>query len=436
MSESLSTPGPSRKIVAQWLSDPATQTVFDVLERAGYGARAVGGIVRNSLLGLSASDIDIATDAPPSETMRLAQAAGLKVIPTGLSHGTVSVIAGATPFEITTLRRDVATDGRHADVVFTTDWAHDAARRDFTINALYCRRDGTIDDPLGGLRDLFPTVRVRFIGDGDRRISEDYLRILRFFRFSAVYATQGWLDPAGVEACRRGRNGLARISGERIQSELRKLLCAAHAVPAVRSMIACGVYSALFSSAPAFDRFQRLSAIETGLGRTPDPMLRLAALSVTGPDSARQLDRRLKLPVADRVRLLAAPSRLGAVEGSAGGRGLAAIDDAAMRALAYRLGAPGFNDGLLLAWAASGASETDPVLSALVGKSDSWTAPVFELTGEDVLAMGISPGPEVGALLSAVEAQWIETDFRLPRSGLLECLSELISKRQAAGQSS
>ena len=198
-------------IRAAWLTADATQSVFAALERGGFEARAVGGIVRNALLGLPSTDIDIATTARPHDTIRLANAAGLKTVETGLAHGTVTVISGGVPFEVTTLRRDIATDGRHAEVAFTHDWAMDAARRDFTINALYCGRDGRVFDPLGGVADLNP-VRVRFIGSADERICEDYLRILRFFRFTAGYGPMALWIRRGLrrvlrmrKACRASR---------------------------------------------------------------------------------------------------------------------------------------------------------------------------------------------------------------------------------------
>ncbi|MFM9936028.1 MAG: CCA tRNA nucleotidyltransferase, partial [Novosphingobium sp.] len=251
----------SGPIAAAWLSAPATQAVFEALERGGYGARAVGGIVRNTLLDLPATDIDIATDALPEDTLRLAAAAGLKTIPTGLAHGTVTVISGGAAYEVTTLRRDVSTDGRHAEVAFTADWAADAARRDFTINALYCDRHGEVFDPLGGLADLDP-VQVRFIGNAGQRIEEDYLRILRFFRFTATYVAHGVLDPAGLAACTALRGGLARISGERIQAELLRLLAAPHAVGVTRALIGSGVFAALFDVPAELDRLTRMVAIE------------------------------------------------------------------------------------------------------------------------------------------------------------------------------
>ena len=223
------------KISAPWLSATGTQAVFEALEQGGFNARAVGGIVRNTLLGLPATDIDIATDAPPQATMKLARASGLKTIPTGLAHGTITIIAHNTKYEVTTLRRDISTDGRHAEVAFTNDWAADAARRDFTINALYCDRHGTVFDPLGGSADLSPP-KIRFIGNPTSRITEDYLRILRFFRFSATFCADGTLDKTGLAAASALSAGLSRISGERIQSELFKLLAAPFAYGAVNPL--------------------------------------------------------------------------------------------------------------------------------------------------------------------------------------------------------
>ena len=404
---------PVRTIAAPWLAAAATQAVFEALERGGFAARAVGGIVRNSLLGLPATDIDIATDARPEDTLRLAAAAGLKTVPTGLAHGTVTVISGGVPHEVTTLRRDVTTDGRHAEVAFTDDWAADAARRDFTINALYCGRDGAVFDPLGGLADLDP-IRIRFIGDASRRIEEDYLRILRFFRFTAIYVDHGVLDPTGLAACTALRGGLARISGERIQAELLKLLAAPHAVGVTRALIGSGVYATLFDGSPQIDHLTRMAAIEARLGRPPDAVLRLAALAVTTPEGSARLDARLKLSARDRDRLAAAPLAAAAIT--------PAMGEPAAKAAAYKLGPDTYLDGILLAWARTRDRTTGAAFARLATLLDRWQPPVFPLAGRDVLAAGVPNGPLVGELLGELEAQWIESGFLLQREELLAVL--------------
>ena len=265
---------------ARWLREASTQRVFAAIDSGGFQARAVGGAVRNSLLGLPVTDIDIATTARPEDVMRLARASGLAVIETGLKHGTVTVIANRRPFEVTTLRKDVETHGRHATVAFTDSWSEDACRRDFTINALYCDADGTVHDPLGGLGDL-TARRVRFIGDAAERIREDYLRILRFFRFTAQYS-EGLPDAAGLAACTRERAGLGRLSAERVRQELVRLLVARGVLDAVMAMREHGILAAVLPAAPRPGLLARLVEIEAGQGLDGDVMLRLAALCEIG----------------------------------------------------------------------------------------------------------------------------------------------------------
>lgn len=389
-------------IADPWLAAQPTQAVFDAIERGGFCARAVGGAVRNALLGLPATDIDIATDALPADTVRLAAAAGLKTIPTGLAHGTVTVMSGDMPFEVTTLRRDVATDGRHAEVAFTADWAADAARRDFTINALYCDRHGALFDPLGGLTDLEP-VRIRFIGDPCQRIEEDYLRILRFFRFSATYTADGALDPEGLAACADLRAGLARISGERISVELDKLLVARQAAAVTRTLVEFGVFHAIAAIPTRLARLTRLIQIEDRLGRR-DGVLRLAALAACTPDDARQLSERLRLSQRSHVRLIAA-AQMPAIK--------PAMDERAGRAALYRLGADAFIDEVLLAWSGGDVPICDAAFTSLATLPGRWQIPVFPIRGADVLAQGVAAGPLVGTLLAELCDRWIDSDFSL-----------------------
>ena len=401
-------------IRGDWLEASATQCVFGALEAGGFQARAVGGIVRNALLGLPATDIDIATTAKPDDTIRLAKAAGLKTFETGIAHGTVTVVADGVPFEVTTLRRDVETDGRHATVEFTADWAQDAARRDFTINALYCDRYGRVFDPLGGMADLEP-VRVRFIGSAALRIREDYLRILRFFRFTAAYSADGELDDAGRDACVVHRNGLAAISGERIQSELLKLFVARHGLPVTKALVACGVYSVIFGRAAHIETFARLGAIETAHYRVPDGVLRLAALGVANGADAEALHGRLKLSARDRQRLLGVINHRGCIAPG--------MSEAEAKRTLYRLGIAAYCDAVLFAWADSGLAVDDEPFGRLLDLPERWDLPRFALSGGDVCSLGLAPGPRVGALLAEIEADWIAAGFIADRAGLLETLA-------------
>jgi len=290
---------------AEWLQRPATAAVFAALEAEGAQARVVGGAVRNALMGLPVKDIDMATTALPAEVMRLAQAAGLQAVPTGFEHGTVTVVAEHVPVEVTTLRRDIETFGRHARVTFTQDWSEDARRRDFTMNALYCASDGTVHDPLGGYPDL-AARRVRFIGAARERIREDYLRILRFFRFFASYDPAPVPDAEGLAAAIGEKAGLVQLSGERIRAELLLLLAAPRAVEAIGIMEEAQLIEPLLGVRGDVGKLERLVAIETALGRDPDPVLRLAALATGAAPEA--LQARLKLSAAEAARLAQAHS--------------------------------------------------------------------------------------------------------------------------------
>lgn len=389
---------------ATWLSRPETQTVLRLLEHAGHQARVVGGSVRNALMGTAVKDIDIATTALPEETMRLARAAGFTAHPTGIEHGTVTIVVDHLPFEVTTLRRDIETFGRHARVTFTQDWAEDARRRDFTINALYCGRDGTLFDPLGGYPDLVAR-RVRFIGDPHDRIREDYLRILRFFRFFAEYG-HGSPDPAGLAACAAMRSGIAHLSGERIRAELLRLLAAPRAVDAVAALIGADI---LDVEHLAFDQraMGRLAAIEAGLGRAPDAVLRLAALLVTQPADARHLKERLRLSSAEADML----ALVAGTRPEDPGLDPAATDERHARAALYRLGTTAWDARGLVLWARSHADTEDAARRHRLALPERWPPPTLPVSGRDVLALGIAPGPGVGEVIRAFEAWWIAEDF-------------------------
>ena len=397
---------------APWLKTPSIERVFAALATTGRTSRAVGGAVRNTLLGQPIDDVDIATAATPDQVLEAATRAGLTAIPTGLQHGTVTLVADGVHYEVTTLRRDMETDGRHATVAFTDDWALDASRRDFTINALYCDADGTLFDPLGGAVDLNPT-RVRFIGDARARIREDYLRILRFFRFSARYA-EGAIDADGLAACGLERAGLAQVSAERIRVELLKLLSHRRAAEICRIMQAHGFLVGMLGSAPSPGRLERLAAIEAALARKPDPLLRLTALAFYPSGDAGPLARRLRLSGHERRRLTAISADWAAVEADA--------TVTADRRVIYRRGADGFRDIALIAWASAAQAPGDPGWLARIALSEAWPPPRLPLTGQDVMALGIPGGPEVGRALDELENWWIGHDFAPGRDA---CLAEL-----------
>jgi len=408
-------PAPSSLKNADWLKRPQVVRVFQALSKNGVATRAVGGAVRNSLLGLPVTEIDFATTALPERVMALARAADLKAVPTGIEHGTVTVVADGTPFEVTTLRRDVETYGRHAKIAFTEDWEEDARRRDFTLNALYADRHGTVFDPLGGYADLV-AGRVRFIGKAEDRIKEDYLRILRFFRFNAYYG-KGPLEPEGVAACVRLRTGLAQLSAERIAGELRRILIAPKAARAVEALFDHGLLTDLLGGVPRMVRFERLVAVEEALGLAPDPALRLAALAVFVAEDAERLAARLKLSNAELSVLL-----LGANDHE---RAELPGEVAARRSL-YELGPCKFEAHLLLAAADEGAAPGDERWRRALRLADRWQVPEFPVRGSDITALGDVRGPEIGAALQRLEAEWIASDFTLDRAALLVRAVELI----------
>lgn len=365
-----------------------------IAPRAGFAAliaalggaeqtRLVGGVVRDTLLGLDPADIDLATRLLPEVVLDRLKNAGIRAVPTGLAHGTVTAILPDGPIEVTTLRRDVSTDGRHAVVAFTDAWEEDGARRDFTMNALYADPEtGAVFDAFGGLDDL-AVGRVRFIGDAYRRIAEDHLRILRFFRFHARFgaADQSAIDPEGLAACAARANDLMALSRERIAAELLKLLVARHAVPVIALMIEHGIFRAVLPEITNAGTLATLAAREAAAGISPDAIRRLAALLPA--DAADGVGARLKLSNADRKRLIAATQ-------GAGGEG--------PRALAYRAGLASATDRLLIA----GADTT-----GLAG----WSPPVLPIGGGALVQRGLRKGPEVARVLRGIEDRWIAEGF-------------------------
>ncbi len=391
---------------ASWLCAPETKAVLAALSGDGIETRAVGGAVRNALLGLPVGEIDLATTAVPEKVMALARKAGLKSVPTGIEHGTVTVIANGVPFEVTTLRRDVETFGRHANVAFTNSFEEDARRRDFTLNALYADADGRLFDPLGGLPDL-RQGRVRFIGDTAERIKEDYLRILRFFRFHAYYG-KGAMDAEGLHASVALRSGLDQLSAERIGGELKRILIAPRAGEAVEALYDYGLLTGLLGGVPLLPRFMRLIAIEAALSVNPDPARRLAALAVLVEEDVARLGDRLRLSNAEQAVLALA---------AALPPDLPTPVEAESKVLLYRL-RDDYRAYVLLAWAESGASSENAEWRLAYDLADRWSVPEFPLRGADLLPFGLE-GPKLGEALRRLESDWIESGFALGRDDLI-----------------
>lgn len=415
----MTTPAP--QITPQsWIEEPATRSLLDAFHQAGVAARFVGGCVRDALLGRPIADIDLATPARPEEVIAALRRAGIKVVPTGIAHGTVTAVVNSPGpprhYEITTLRRDVETYGRRARVAFDADWTADAERRDFTINAIYLDPDGTIHDPVGGVADL-RQHRVRFVGDPAQRIAEDVLRLLRYYRFTAQFgAAPG--DAAARAACRAAAHLLPTLSAERVAQELFKLLDTDDPTAALSMMHEDGVLARVLPEAQHLDRLARLIAIEP----EGDPLRRLAALAKIDRAGAAALAARLRLSNAWRERLkgLARPWPLDP-----------AGDTRTQHYAIYRLGAARYRD-LAQLLAAAGEIDADrrKALSAL---AESWSPPAFPIAGRDVTALGIPPGRRVGRLLDAVRRWWEQGDFTADRTRCLAKLAALADEQDRAG---
>jgi poly(A) polymerase len=395
------------RVDAPWLNEPPLSLLLSVLDRDGEEARVVGGAVRNTLLRLPHGDIDIATTAVPPEVMRRAEAAGFKPVPTGIDHGTVTVVVEGRPFEVTTLREDVETFGRHATVRFGRDWKRDAERRDFTINGLSLSPDATVHDYVGGLADI-EKRHVRFIGDAATRIAEDYLRILRFFRFHAHYG-EGPPDPAGLHAAIVARAGLAQLSRERVRMELMKLLTAPRALPALVVMAEAGLIGPVLGGVPHLASFANMVKVEAACGLLPDATRRLGALGVWVTEDAERLWQRLRLSNAEHQRL--------AAMGDAWWRVSPAMGDAA-RVLIYRVGPEHFTARVLLAWTRADASAHDAAWRELATLPERWSAPAFPLRAADFVARGVAKGPALGAALGRAEDAWIAAGFPTAQADL------------------
>ena len=385
---------------AKWLKVPGLQRVFALIADAGGEARVAGGAVRNGLLDEPVGDIDIATTLPPQKIMEAFKAAGISVHPTGIDHGTVTVVVDHIPYEITTLRRDVKTDGRRAVVAFTDDWKEDALRRDFTINALYCDARGKIFDYTGGYADTL-RKRIIFVGAPKLRIDEDKLRILRFFRFLAAYEKMT-ADPASLAACVRFKKGLLGLSAERIAREMFKLLVGPKAVPILKLMAKHKVLKFIISHTEEF----------RVIGRLPrDPLLRAFVLA-RKPETLREAWR-LSNNQAKRIESL--------LQGAAVSPKLR---ESEQRKILYAMGAETWRDSVHLAWAKSWAPLTDRGWQRLLKLPSRWVIPSFPVTGRDLIALGFPSGPDLGRELKRLEDQWLSADFKLTNDELLKSIKE------------
>lgn len=397
---------------APWLKAPATQALIAALEGArADSSRFVGGCVRNTLMGREVDDIDIATQLTPDQVTEVAKQAGFAAHPTGIEHGTVTVVVNHKPFEVTTLRRDVSTDGRRATVAFTENWEEDAERRDFRMNALYADASGEIHDLTGGGLEDARVGRVIFIGDAHQRIKEDYLRILRFFRFNAWYA-KGPLDPHGLSACADLVAGLDALSAERIWKETKKLLAAPDPRAAWEGMSAIEVRARALPEMSHEQRLDALVRLDAELLLPVDPMTRVAS-ALPDQESARALARRLKLSNEERERLVAALGDDVKI--------VSYMSLKEMRRAIYKLGNEAFRDRVMLAWAGAGGEKAQ-AWRALIAHAQMWTPPKLPLSGDEVMAAGVPAGPKVGEVMREVEAWWLDADFPDDKLSVIERL--------------
>jgi poly(A) polymerase len=396
-----------------WFKAPGLTRVLDLLNSHGE-ARVVGGAVRNSLMGLAVSDMDIATTLRPEAVQAAAEAAGIKCVPTGIKHGTVTLVVDGQPYEVTTLRRDVDTDGRHAQVEFTDDWRADAARRDLTINALYADRTGLVHDYVGGVEDI-GKQNIRFIGAAADRIAEDYLRILRFFRFFAHYG-RGRPDAEGIKASAVAKEKVRQLSAERIWAEMKKLLSAKDPFRALLWMRTAGVLTVVLPETEKWgiDSTPDLVAAEERFGWTPDALLRLSAIIPVDVERIEAMAARLKLSTNEREALVdyAACPAIGDE-----------MSGAQLDLLLYQNGNGGAIGRLEMALAKEAAGFDDLAkigrLTTLLERARAWTKPVMPVKGADLLAAGFEPGPEIGEKLAALEERWVGSNFRLDKAELL-----------------
>jgi poly(A) polymerase len=406
-----------RVLAAPWINSGPTSRVLELLNGGGEEARVVGGAVRNALLDIPIGDHDVATTALPEEVVRRAKEAGIKSVPTGIEHGTVTLVVDGQPFEVTTLREDTETFGRKARVSFGRDWVGDARRRDFTINALSVGADGVVHDYVGGLDDI-AARRVRFIGDPKARIEEDFLRILRFFRIHAAFGA-GEVDREGYLACISARAGLSTLSAERMRMEILKLLVADGAVSAVTAMTDGGLLQMIFGGVTYTGTFAAMIAAERTLGLKADATRRLAALAVAVTEDARRLAARLRLSNGEAKALDSMGHRWWR---------LADMDEARARRRLYRLGETSYRDRLLLAWARAG-NGTDPARwIALAQLPQRFTPPKFPLKAADFIARGVAEGPALGHVLTLAEDAWLAADFPLEPATLASLADQAVAR--------
>jgi len=392
-----------QRLPQPWMTEGPAARVMRALTAEGDEARFVGGCVRDALVGRTIRDIDIATPLPPQRVTELLDKAGLKAVPTGIDHGTITAVADKTGVEVTTLRRDVETDGRHAKVEFTDDWQADAARRDLTMNALSADATGKVHDYFGGIDDLF-AGRVRFVGDPRQRIVEDYLRLLRFFRFHADYALDGFDQPA-VAAAKELAPQLKTLSGERLRQETLRLLTARRGPDVWGEMLGLGIVQHYLPWATSLDRLRWVAELEQSHGLTPDPIRRLAALTMTG--CGREVAETLKLSRAEGERIIALDAARDPFDASSA---------RAVRRQIYAWGNDGARDRLLLDWLdrIDHAAGSDALVTI-----ERWRRPRFPLKGADIVKLGIPEGPRIGEILQRIEAWWIEQDFAPDRAACL-----------------
>lgn len=401
---------------APWLKSGPAGRVLALLNGGGEEARVIGGAVRNALLGLAVADIDIATTALPDEVIRRAAAEGIKSVPTGIEHGTVTLVLDSHPFEVTTLREDTETFGRKAKVAFGRDWARDAERRDFTINGLSVDAAGIVHDYVGGLADIAER-RVRFIGNPAERIAEDYLRILRFFRIHAAYAA-GEVDRAGYLACIGGREGLASLSAERVRMEMLKLMVAPGAAGAIVAMADSGLLQQIIGGVAYTGPLDAMIGIERILGLPPDALRRLGALAVAVTEDARRLATRLRLSNAEAKALDSMGHRWWR---------LISMDEATARRRLYRLGADAYRDRLMLAWARSGGGDAGD-WRQMADLPRRWSAPRFPLRAADFIARGIAEGPALGHVLTIAEDAWLAAGFPLEADAVAAIAEQTVAR--------
>lgn len=386
---------------APWLFNGPLPRLLEALDKDGEEARAVGGAVRNTLLRLPVSEVDVATTAAPDEVIRRAGAAGFRAVPTGIEHGTVTVVVNEKPFEVTTLRQDIGTDGRRAVVRFGRDWQTDAERRDFTINALFADRKGQVTDFVGGLEDI-AARRVRFIGDPARRIAEDYLRVLRFFRFHAAYG-EGLPYAVGLAACIAAREELGLLSRERVRNELVKLLVAPHAVPTLAVMSETGILVDLLAGVPWLASFSNMTKIEARFDLDADATRRLGALAVRVREDAERLRERLRLTNNEVRRLRVIAEKWWQIAPDMG--------QVARRAVLYRIGPEHYRDRVQIAFSRAGEKVDDEGWRELLALPEQWAAPKFPLSAADFIRHGVEKGPALGAALASAEEAWIDGGF-------------------------